>query len=391
MSGLSWLKGQDEGSIVLKDITLRNEELGFPFTVTIKGVQKRVVQGKETLLDQHSIGNMVEEMMRSIKVNKTKYNPLPKSVDVVISHRENQTAEESDRREEKQDDYIESYDPRWSFNSVYLDDSAEKQILTALTISKHKEKLFKDWKINAGANRRAIVFNFYGPPGTGKSMTAEAIADYLGKKVYSVNYAQLESKYVGETPKNIRKVFERAAQDQAVLIFDEADSFLGKRLTNVSQSADYGVNITRSVMLLELERFDGVVVFTTNLVANYDEAFQRRILASVEFSLPDEDGRKAIWEVHLPKEMPVSPEVTCECLAKKYHSISGADIKDITLYAAVGCLQKEKEVVCLEDFDNAYKYVINRYSTGEKLTIKHEVITAEQYEREMKELHLTQE
>ena len=102
-----------------------------------------------------------------------------------------------------------------------------------------------------------------------RDATMVAVAKELGKKVYRINYADLESKYVGDTPKNIRSVFATAAKDKAVLIFDEADSFLGKRLSSVTQSADYGVNIARSVMLMELEKYDGVVVFTTNLLENY--------------------------------------------------------------------------------------------------------------------------
>lgn len=128
-------------------------------------------------------------------------------------------------------------------------------------------------------------------------MTAEAVAKVLNKKVYHINYSELESKYVGETPKNIRRAFECATRDDAVLIFDEADSFLGKRLSSVTQSADYGVNSTRSVLLMELEKFSGVVVFTTNLISNYDEAFKRRILLSVYFDMPDEKARLQIWKL----------------------------------------------------------------------------------------------
>lgn len=145
------------------------------------------------------------------------------------------------------------------------------------------EQSFQPYAINTFSHRgknfeeifsrnRAVILNFYGKAGTGKSMTAEAVAKALNKKVYHINYFELESKYVGETPKNIRRAFECATRDDAVLIFDEADSFLGKRLSSVTQSADYGVNITRSVLLMELEKFSGVVVFTTNLISNYDEA-----------------------------------------------------------------------------------------------------------------------
>ncbi|HCX70263.1 MAG TPA: ATP-binding protein, partial [Firmicutes bacterium] len=119
----------------------------------------------------------------------------------------------------------------------------------------------------------------------------------------------LESKYVGETPKNIQKVFADAKQHDAVLVFDEADSFLGKRLTSVTQAADYGVNVTRSTMFMEIENYSGIVIFTTNLIRNYDAAFMRRILASVEFALPDQNGRQVIWGLLLPKDMPLSDAV----------------------------------------------------------------------------------
>ena len=148
--------------------------------------------------------------------------------------------------------------------------------MNTIEIKKHRDKIFNEWGLEETIKSdRAIILNFYGPAGTGKSLTAEAIAGTLGKKLYSVNYSELESKYVGETPKNIKQVFKRAKDEDAVLVMDEADSFLSKRLSNITQSADYGVNITRSVMLLELEKFDGIVIFTTNLLENYDEAFKR--------------------------------------------------------------------------------------------------------------------
>lgn len=181
----------------------------------------------------------------------------------------------------------------------------------------NQDKLYKEWGLGkVFKQHRSIVLNFYGKPGTGKTMMAEAIAQYLGKKIYQVNYAELESKYVGETPKNIVEVFKQAQADGAVLVFDEADSFLGKRLTNVSQSPDYGVNITRSVMLMEIEKYEGVVVFTTNLMSNYDEAFKRRIFTNVEFRMPDAEARRRIWKTHIPPELPLTEDITCLVLAK---------------------------------------------------------------------------
>lgn len=196
-------------------------------------------------------------------------------------------------------------------------------------------------------------------------MAAEAVAKYMDKKIYSINYANLESKYVGQTPKNIKKAFDMAKTDNAVLVFEEADSFLGKRLTNISQSADYGVNITRSVMLVELEKFEGVVIFTTNLLANYDEAFKRRILSNIEFKMPDKEGRKEVFKLHTPENMPLNEEVTFDVLADEFEGISGADIKDIVFMAAVNALESEKENVSMDDFKAAYNNIKNRYVSND--------------------------
>ena len=328
------------------------------------------------------VENTFKEIAQSIAKNHSKYNPIPKKV--VISHSD---IEEDSPVTNDKEDFLNVYDPRWSLENVYIDEQSRKQIITALTIVKHKKKLFNEWGLKDTLNGgRGIVLNFWGPPGTGKSLSAEAIAHYLNKKVYSVNYAELESKYVGDTPKNIKKSFQRASENNAVLIFDEADSFLGKRLTNVSQSADYGVNITRSVMLLELEKFDGVVIFTTNLINNYDDAFKRRILANIEFKNPDQLGREAIWKVHLPNKLPLEDTVTFQQLAVKYQKTSGADIKDMVLYAATACLQREGEKLQLNDFDEAHQFVMSRYHSDANVKVTTEVISNEQYEEEVKAL-----
>jgi SpoVK/Ycf46/Vps4 family AAA+-type ATPase len=148
-----------------------------------------------------------------------------------------------------------------------------------------------------------------------------------------VNYAQLESKFVGETPKNIERAFDIAENEGALLFFDEADSFLGQRITEVRQSADYAVNVTRSVMMIRLERFNGIAVFATNLIQNYDAAFARRLPLIIRFDLPDATLREALWRLHVPDKVPLFNDVNFPRLAQEFDGVSGGDIRNAVLMA----------------------------------------------------------
>lgn len=377
-----------------KDISRAFNISGENIRVEIKGASFAKQNGNEILLDEYLVDERIKDVVSAVTKSTSKYSKLPKKIviyndEYVEKNLEKNSNEkkEVDENDVDKNELVSVCEPKWTMDSVHLDKNDKETILTALTISKYKDKLFKEWNIKGNKGEgRAVCLNFWGPPGTGKSITAEAIASYLNKKLLIVNYSELESKYVGETPKNIKRVFKTAKEQDAVIVFDEADSFLGKRLTNVTQSADYGVNITRSVMLLELENFDGVVVFTTNLLTNYDDAFKRRILANIEFKLPDEEGRKAIWKAHISSSMPIKSDVNVDILAKNFENISGADIKDIILFAAVTTLRDGRECVELKDFEASYKIVKSRYDKqklpNENVEVKTERITEEQYKRE---------
>ena len=340
------------------------------------------------LLDETLVDNMLELMAKAVKTNYSKYNPVPNEIIIRNTMSEKKEDKPADNKESQ--DMIESYEPRFALEQVALNEKVKEQIQTAIAAVRYKTKMTEEWGMSEYfSGNRAVILNFYGKAGTGKSMTAEAVAKALNKKVYHINYSELESKYVGETPKNIRRAFECATRDDAVLIFDEADSFLGKRLSSVTQSADYGVNITRSVLLMELEKFSGVVVFTTNLISNYDEAFKRRILLSVYFDMPDEKARLQIWKLHLSDKMPLADDVTAESLAGRYDKVSGADIKDMVFYAALYTLEKEKECMDFAVFDYAYVTIQGRYQNKgetEVQVVSTETITEEQYQKEIKEL-----
>lgn len=137
-------------------------------------------------------------------------------------------------------------------------------------------------------------------------MCAHAIADFLGKDLLALNYAEIESKYIGDAPKKLESAFAYARQHDTVMFFDEADSFLGKRIEDVSHSADQALNSLRSTMLIQLEMFEGVVIFATNLRENYDKAFKSRFLYEIEFNLPDYESRRKMLELYLRKIVPLS-------------------------------------------------------------------------------------
>jgi len=227
--------------------------------------------------------------------------------------------------------------PKIALEDIILSEVAARSMAGALARIAHHEHVFERWGLGEVApSQRRLVINLSGPPGTGKTMCAEGIAHRLGRRLLTVSYAELESKYVGDTPKNIRSVFEHARAAGAVVFFDEADSILGRRMTSVTQSADHSVNVSRATMLTELERFEGVVVFATNLMRNYDEAFARRILTHIEFTLPDLDARRRLAARFLVDPLPRDLNVTAAWFAETSEGLSGAEMLQALLTAAFG-------------------------------------------------------
>jgi SpoVK/Ycf46/Vps4 family AAA+-type ATPase len=191
-------------------------------------------------------------------------------------------------------------------------------------------------------NSSGLVALFHGPPGTGKTMTAGAIAGAAGLPAYMIDLSALVSKYIGETEKALAKVFDRAAREQCVLVFDEADAIFGTR-TEVSDSHDRYANQEVSYLLTRVESHPGVVILTTNLVGNIDEAFRRRIHIDVEFSAPGPTERAAIWTAALPPALPTSGDLGLEDLADRF-AITGAQIRDAIIDAAYAAAARDEAV-----------------------------------------------
>jgi SpoVK/Ycf46/Vps4 family AAA+-type ATPase len=173
---------------------------------------------------------------------------------------------------------------------------------------------------------------FAGPPGTGKTLAAEVIAGALGRRLWRVDLAQLVSKYIGETEKNIDRIFRAAWSENVLLFFDEADALFGRR-SEVKDAHDRYANQEVSYLLQQMEEYEGVAVLATNLARNLDEAFLRRLQFVVEFPFPDEELRRQIWEVVFPEVAPLNADFDAAALARAVR-LSGGHIRNITLSAA---------------------------------------------------------
>lgn len=276
------------------------------------------------------------------------------------------TSVESDEfdYEQKSKQYV-PVEPLYSFDRVILPVDVLEKIEEAVGILECENKVFNEWGLYEIQPHPSTSLSFYGPSGTGKTMAAEAIAHKLGKKILKVSYADVESKYHGEGPKMVKAIFLSAANNDAVLFFDEADSLLSKRLTSVSQGSEQAINSMRSQLLICLEEFRGIVIFATNLIVNYDQAFLTRLI-SVEFKNPNAETRKTIWDVHIKPlddgkkhqlNIPLSPDVDTKALAEKY-DFAGREIRNAVVSACVLAALAKHDIVTQADFFNACEKIM---------------------------------
>lgn len=249
--------------------------------------------------------------------------------------------------------------PKYTFDQIILDDETYNEIRKALSMIKIRNKLYDEWGFKKIEPAPRLILNFYGPPGTGKTTTAHAIANEFNKKILVLNYAEIESKFVGDAPKNLFRAFETASKEDAILFFDEADSFLGKRITSVSTSSDQAVNSLRSQMIMLLDNFsDIIVIFATNLLTNYDRAFESRIFKHIKFNLPNKENRKKMIKLMIPEEVPFDSPLTpeqMEVLADLTEGFSGREIKNAILDTLVSVLHESRDYVTFEDFEKTFK------------------------------------
>ena len=237
--------------------------------------------------------------------------------------------------------------PLFSFEHLVIPEEVKNNLLLAIDLIEFEKRVFDEWGLRKIEPFPRTALNFHGSPGTGKTLAAHAIASKINRPILVASYAQIESMYHGEGPKNVEALFLAAEKENALLFIDEADSLLSKRLTHVTQGSEQAINSMRSQLLICLERFKGIVIFSTNLVKNYDKAFETRI-RNIYFPIPDEVCRNAIWKNHLPVQLPLAKDVCIKQLAK-IDEVCGRDIKNAVLDAAMRAARQNKQFVELKD------------------------------------------
>lgn len=329
-----------------------------------------------SLSNSYALISSIDNYMRSCPFELNKFLQKEQQIFISLTIKEKQQSNTKKDSNEQLPTFF-PIEPRYCFDQIILPDKLIGQIKEALNIIQYQDLIYNQWGFSEVDSIPKSILNFYGPPGTGKTMCAHAIAKAINKKLLALNYAEIESKYVGEAPKNLQAAFDAAKNNDCILFFDEADSFLGKRITNVVQGADQALNSLRSQMLILLEEFKGIVIFATNLVTNFDTAFESRILKHLKFDLPNEDARISIIEKMIPSKLPIEKKFNDEelrSLSQIVDGLSGREIKNAileTLLTKADSKQQE-QMFNYDDFKSGFLLKKEQYEelrntkTGDK-------------------------
>ncbi len=238
--------------------------------------------------------------------------------------------------------------PTYGASDLVLGPITALKFQEALSYIRTKAKVENEWGFRKRHSRgHGVTVLLHGASGTGKTMAAEVLAAEMDLPLYQVELSSIVSKWVGETEKNLRAVFRAAEGVRGILLFDEGDALFGTR-TDVASSQDRHSNMEVNFLLQEIERFNGILVLSTNQFKDMDPAFLRRFTYSITFGAPDEQQRKTIWERNLPAELPVSPDFNLGHLSQ--FELSGGNIKNCIRHAAARAASLKHHKVLHEDF-----------------------------------------
>ena len=233
--------------------------------------------------------------------------------------------------------YLE--DPNDYNQEIIVSPTVTESINKGIGKIKHKDFLYNSWNLKSiDKMENKNIFNFYGPPGTGKTISARKVAKILNKKLFIVKYDQVESRYVGEAEKNISSVFSFAKENDAILFLDEADSLVSQRVQADSANGQH-LNASKNVFMQELDKFNGIMILTTNLFSSFDPAILRRVNQNIKFDLPNREMRLKIFKNHIPEAVN-RENIDWDKMADLTSNFSGGDIKNVTHEAMINAINE---------------------------------------------------
>ena len=236
------------------------------------------------------------------------------------------------------------------WNDLVLDETTLAQIQELETWVRHGRTLLDDWGLRRRL-RPGYRALFFGPPGTGKTLTAMLLGKYTGRDVYRIDLSLVVSKFIGETEKNLAKIFGQAEDRDWILFFDEADALFGKR-TQVRDAHDRYANQEVAYLLQRVENFEGLVILASNFRNNIDDAFLRRFQAVVHFPKPSADDRLRIWRKIIPNHVSLEDHVNLGALFQR-HELTGANVANIVHYACLQAISRGENVLRFADIQLA--------------------------------------
>lgn len=258
--------------------------------------------------------------------------------------------------------------PAYDWEDIVLPAQQIRLMREACDQMRFRHVVYGEW----GFGKRITYGNglsmlFSGPPGTGKTMGAQVIARQLHMELYKIQISQVVSKYIGETEKNLRAVFQEAKRSNSILFFDECDALFGKR-SEVKDSHDRHANVETAYLLQQVEEHEGVTILATNLMQNIDPAFMRRLGFVVHFPFPDRETRKMLYQKLMPAAAPCDDTIDYDFLAEKFN-VSGGNIKNIVLNAAFMAASEHVEI----GMPHLLRAAVNELKKNEIIVVKEDL------------------
>ena len=251
----------------------------------------------------------------------------------------------------KEESFTPEFSPRFparklttrrSWEELILEESVMEQVREIRLWAEYGDRMLDEWELR-NKMKPGYKALFYGPSGTGKTFTASLLGKYTGKEVYCIDLSMIVSKYIGETEKNLAGVFEMAEDKNWILFFDEGDALFGKR-TQIKDAHDRYANQEVSYLLQRVEDYPGLVVLSTNLRGNIDEAFIRRFQSIIRFPMPGPEQRERLWRETFSHKTVLEPDIDLKEIAKK-HELSGGSILNVVRYCSLMAMGRGSDVI----------------------------------------------